>query len=517
MAMSSNGYIPPHDLDAERAAIGACLVSIESAKEVTRILSEQDFYKLAHQNLFGAIQKVLEDRGEIDWIAIRNEWASRDGWDKSKCNNYLHQMDAWRFASSGADYYAYLVRQERLKRDAIAQMRTAAKRGLSDTEDIEDVLEDTTKILNELARSGVQNCEVPSVRDLIPEANERLEKRARGELDTVTSGLHLIDERFGGIEPGDFVIIRADYSVGKTALMSNIMLHHAVRRGEPAAVFQAEVSPHVYVIDLARTLAGVDLWRLENGQLSQQQLQKWQKARSTLEDAPLYLDHTSRISAEQIERRARGLVDQHDVSVIGVDHAQILTTEENIDRAVLKLTHISHVLKGIAQEHGVPVMLLSQETEDESGNAHAKWARALETDADVVLALRRDNQVDPEEEGNVCTRTLAIEKGKQKGTGVGQIWFHKPHLRMADDREELDNLYSLEGAGHDKGAPAEKAQSQLSDAGPSDGSGGSGDGANDGEASGDAREGEGTGRTNGGSGRDDDGEGFDVPDDEIPF
>src|SRR3712207_8661880 len=68
--------VPPHDLDAERAVIGAMLVSETAVAAVAERLAAEDFYSEVHRIIYGAMMR-LYSRGEpIDQLTLTNELRS---------------------------------------------------------------------------------------------------------------------------------------------------------------------------------------------------------------------------------------------------------------------------------------------------------------------------------------------------------------------------------------------------------------------------------------------------------
>lgn len=427
-------YIPPHDTQTEMAALGAAILNLSASKTLLNMLVAEDFYVLRHQAIYLAVKETVENESTIDMVLLRDKLKKRGVLEKCGGVAYIAELMECVPSSANIEYYCHLVREDGVKRRAIEKMRSAAEKAkeASEETDIGSILQETAEELDNLSMQKSQGVDVPSVSELLPEANRRLEKRAQGEVDALKTGIGPLDEKYGGIEAGELAIIRADLSVGKTAFATNILLHH-VCGGGAACAFQSEVTSHAYIIDMARTLSGVDLWALEKGRLTQEQLEAWREAQEVLDNCDLWVDTTSRIAAEAIARRTRDAVREHGVSLIMVDHAQLLTTERAFSAETPRLEHISHTLKGVAQEHEIPLLLLSQETDQGDGRAQTKWASAIEEDADWVLALQRTEQYkdDPAMEPDQCKRLLSIEKGRHKGTGRATIWFNKPQLRFA--------------------------------------------------------------------------------------
>ena len=69
--MTAAARVPPHDMEAERAVLGAAMLDRDSRDRVLEMLDPADFYSDAHQKIYGAIAKASEQGHAVDTIGIR--------------------------------------------------------------------------------------------------------------------------------------------------------------------------------------------------------------------------------------------------------------------------------------------------------------------------------------------------------------------------------------------------------------------------------------------------------------
>ena len=75
-------HIPPHDIEAEQACLGACLLDPEALDRVAEILSgSEDFYREAHQEIYGALLALAEKNQNLDLITCANQLKSQNQLD----------------------------------------------------------------------------------------------------------------------------------------------------------------------------------------------------------------------------------------------------------------------------------------------------------------------------------------------------------------------------------------------------------------------------------------------------
>lgn len=65
-----DSVLPPSDLAAEAALLGACLIDQRALDEVADMITEGDFYRPAHGELFAAMV-TMRDKGQpVDPISV---------------------------------------------------------------------------------------------------------------------------------------------------------------------------------------------------------------------------------------------------------------------------------------------------------------------------------------------------------------------------------------------------------------------------------------------------------------
>lgn len=106
---SNDGRIPPHNLDAEEAAIGAALISDTAARELVEELEPSEFYRPAHQFVFGAIREQVAERGSVDIVTVSDRLRRSGHLDEIGGIEYLHELMNATPAVSAAGQYARII------------------------------------------------------------------------------------------------------------------------------------------------------------------------------------------------------------------------------------------------------------------------------------------------------------------------------------------------------------------------------------------------------------------------
>jgi len=69
--------VPPHNLDAERSALGGVLVKPVMFDELATTLGTDDFFLPAHREIFDAMMEISRRQQPIDVVSLGDELKSR--------------------------------------------------------------------------------------------------------------------------------------------------------------------------------------------------------------------------------------------------------------------------------------------------------------------------------------------------------------------------------------------------------------------------------------------------------
>src|SRR4030042_6666688 len=198
--------------------------------------------------------------------------------------------------------------------------------------------------------------------------------------------------------PGDFVIIAARPSVGKSQLMLEIAWHNAFEHDMPVLVCSAEMSMRQIMERELGIRAGLDVLTLRRGGLNDGEWGKAQEVVSQVSEMPLYFV-PAKLSVASIMQKARLLQKTHGLKCLMVDYIQLLVDKADRkggDSMAERVGYISSKLKNIARELEMPVLAacqLNRMVETRDGHrpvlSDLRASGDLEQDADVVLLLYR--------------------------------------------------------------------------------------------------------------------------------
>jgi len=399
----ATGRIPPHNDDAERAVLGAVLLSASAFSEVSEVLRKDDFYKPGHQVLFDAILSFHQEHSSqtIDLITITDYLRSKSLLDLSGGMSYIASLTSDVPTTSNAVYYANIVRSHALRRALLELSGKIQEQIFDESQDIATVLDDTEQKMSDLqASSGTFTEKYQESSILVNRTVDHLMDRAKhGNTDGIKTGFVQLDEMTGGLQPAEFVVIGARPSVGKTAFAISMAVDIAIHRKIPTGFFSAEMTSMAIMERILSAESRVDSKRIRSAILRNQDMANIIDAASRIYEGKLYIQDTPNIKLLDLRSQARRMKRERDIKILFVDYISLINPESkpNVPRHE-QVAEISRSLKTLARELKIPVVALSQVSRDAEGKepnlANLRESGSVEQDADVVILLHRDRLAD---------------------------------------------------------------------------------------------------------------------------
>ncbi|WP_405964791.1 AAA family ATPase [Streptomyces sp. NBC_00723] len=388
----------PHNLEAEKAALGSMLFDLKNIDLVDGVLaSPDDFYEQRHQIIYRAITGLYcrDRKPKIDPITVSAELLASGDINKVGGAAYLHHLMQFVPVMGNADGYAEIVREHAQLRAVLTATRTASQRVLAAANTAAEILDAAMADLQAAAK-GVQPAdEKLSVADrwmgFVEELEAGHDPRA---LDTPWPDLNDIVE----LKPGQLITVGAGTGQGKSLLGMNLAAHVALTRGKPALVASLEMGGSELMARLTAAEAGVDVDRLIRRKLDDSDWQKVVRVGPKLGNAENFvLDDSPNLTIGKIRTRMRWMAGTGRAPAIVVaDYLQLMTPEPSgkKDRTrANEVADISRNLKLLAMEFEIPVVALAQFNRGAVGRqpivSDFKDSSSIEQDSNVIVLMHR--------------------------------------------------------------------------------------------------------------------------------
>jgi len=439
MADTDFRKVPPQNLEAERAVLGAILMDNETVYTVMEILEPSAFYQPSHRLIFNTMLD-LSERGEpIDIVTLVDRLRSTGNLDKAGGADYLPTLADEVPTSAGVANYAKIVREKATLRNLIETSTEIVQDCFDAPGDVDQLLDEAERrifaISEERIRSGFL-----SMKEIVKSSFKTIESlyEKKEHITGVPTGFADIDELTSGFQSSDLIIIAGRPSMGKTAFCLNIAQYASMKKKLTVAVFSLEMAKEQLVMRMLCSEARIDAHRLRSGFLGQTDWPKLSTAAGRLADASIYIDDTPAISSMEMRAKTRRLKADKGLDLVIVDYLQLMSGRGRSDSREQEISEISRSLKALAKELGVPVVALSQLNRGVESRmdkrpilADLRESGAIEQDADVIIFIYRDEVYNKE---SMEKGIAEIIIGKQRNGPVGTrklTWLDK-YTRFED-------------------------------------------------------------------------------------
>ncbi|MBH41742.1 MAG: replicative DNA helicase [Candidatus Magasanikbacteria bacterium] len=446
------GRIPPQNLEAEMSLLGSILLDKESISKVTDQILIGDFYSNAHNDIFAIMLEIYNKNESIDILTVSNRLTEKQLLQKIGGHSYLVKLSNAVPTASHITEYAKIVKRKAVHRKLIAAADKISELGYNEeTQNTDEILDEAQQELFRISQKHI-GANFTSIQNVLSDAFERIDDlhKDKGKLRGVSTGFRDLDDKLGGLQNSDLIILAARPSVGKTSFCLDIARNAAVRSGMPVGVFSLEMSKEQLVDRMLCAEAGVDLWKMRTGNLSDRpdsdDFPRIGRAMGVLSNAPIFIDDAPGNNVMHIRSKARRLKAEHGLGLIIIDYLQLMTShnQRNSENRVQEVAEMSRNLKGIARELNVPVLALSQlsraveQTKPSIPKlSHLRDSGSIEQDADVVLFIYRKSadrnyrlEDIPPDERNLGE--IHIAKHRNGPTGVVQLFFDATRASFKD-------------------------------------------------------------------------------------
>jgi replicative DNA helicase len=392
---------PPHSIQVEQALLGAILLSPNTLDRVSDLIDAGHFFDPIHGEIFDVALKITAAGRAPDALTVAIHFGDRTLDDQRTVKQYIGQLAANVPTIINARSYAKAIRDLSIRRGLILAGEDLVNAAYSGDGSTPDQIAMAEQALYRLAEKGSSNSE-KSMAQIMPEVVARATAAQAaykaGRLPGLGTGINDLDQKLGGLQASDLLILAGRPSMGKTALACNTAHYVAGVLGLPVEVFSLEMSAEQLGMRIAGEQAGIPSDRIRSGAFSDDELKAIDDKSREIAGLPLTIDGRGGVSIAQLAVRARRAKRKRKTALIIIDYLQLMTgTGKRDGNRVQDVTEVTAGLKALAKELDVPILALSQlsrNVEHRSDKrpqlADLRESGSIEQDADVVLFVFRE-------------------------------------------------------------------------------------------------------------------------------
>jgi replicative DNA helicase len=435
--------VPPNSVEAEQSTLGSMMIEKRAIWLATDTVTASDFYRPQHQTIFNAILRLHERNQPIDIITVQDELKAESKLDEVGGTSYLMALFDAVPTAGNVKYHAQIVAEKAGKRRLIEAGREAIGLAMSPDVSFTDALAQSTDAFINIR--GGKDKKMMHIREATRQAWEDIEEVMRTGvfMSDIRTGIDKLDNTTLGLWKGQYTLIGARPSNGKTAIAFQVVRHSP---GLTGLMFCGESGPKALATRQLAAYSGVNIQLLRTGKLTGDQLSAIGMAASRIDDIDLWMRFGS-ISVSSIIATTKMAMLEHNISYIVVDYAQKVQAPGKDMKA--KMDYLNVALKDLAEDNQIAVIVLVQLNR---GADRGEWvdlestrpkmtdfkeAGTFEETADIALML--NNPKPPVDDGQPRKAEIILAKDRQGISGVIPVMWHGSRFTFEGIEEQRND------------------------------------------------------------------------------
>lgn len=418
--------IPPHNMEAEMATLGALLLDWSSIGEVVTYLQPEHFYSQQNQIIFSTLVKLFGAGVTGDVLTLTTELAKTNELEKAGGAAYIASLTDEVPSAANIDYYAHVVLDRATRRSLIKISSEVKTSAFDDSRDSRTILEDAEKKIFALTDMG-QTIQIHDMHEVVGRTTEIIQEHYHNHdsYSGIPCGFTKLDSMTSGFQKSELSIIGARPSMGKTAMALTMMENISIDNKIPCGFFSLEMSYEQIGQRLLSQVSRIPGYKIRSGMMKLEDLQKINDAAGRVYDAPLYIVDTPNMQLLDLRAMARRMVQAKGVQIIFIDYIGLISTQNPSAPVYEQVSEISKSLKSLARELNIPVVALCQVARDAEGAeptlAQLRGSGSIEQDADVVMFIHRERKKTTEDGDQDPVQDAKLIVAKQRNGPIGDV------------------------------------------------------------------------------------------------
>ena len=442
--------IPPHNLDAEKAVLGALLTNGSNSgavvDTVTSILKSEDFYRDAHRIIYDAILEIVHANKTADFITVGEELDRRKRLDAVGGLAYITSL-ANESVSYNVEEHAKIISEKAQLRRLIDAGNKIVGMTYAGEDEPTAILNKAEQMVLDVSGQTQSESSFAAIGDVVLSNLDKLNalQQHDGAITGVPTGFKDVDHVFNGLQKSDLILVAARPAMGKTAFTLNIAQNVTMLYDKTVAFFSLEMGKEQLVGRILSSVAGVSSEKLRRANMDPADWEKVIAAADRMSKSKLFIDDTPGLTVQDMRSKLRRLKVEHGLDLVIVDYIQLMqgrNSGKGSENRQQEVSEISRNLKLIAREFNVPLIALSQLSRSVESRpdkrpvlSDLRESGSLEQDADIVIFLYRDKYYDENSEMGDKAEVL-IRKHRNGAVGSVKLLFIGELTRFLDTVDE---------------------------------------------------------------------------------
>ncbi|BDV02136.1 MAG: replicative DNA helicase [Candidatus Hepatoplasma vulgare] len=414
----------------ERALLGLVIRKPNLVSQIIGVLREE-YFDGKNKEVFLKLENLFKKNQKIDEKILIDNLVKNDKSDLKIWAEYIADLKLDSGFELNIRNYIDLIlekyQKQQLSKVLDSSLRTITKGNKS--KHLDEIIQDIESNIFHITKSRELKDFEPIV-NLTEEFSKKLELiKKEGYKEGIESEIGQLDFILGGFKKGEFIIIAARPSMGKTAFALQIV--NNISRRKKIGLFSLEMPTTSILQRLISSEAMITQDFVRNyDRLNDKEIKRVQLAIERIKPKNIWIDDTPGLTLGELTWKIRKLHSLVNLDLIVIDYLQLLESNNRSDNRQQEITEISRTLKSLAREIEIPIIALSQlsrrvETREDKRPmmSDLRESGAIEQDADVVLLLYRANYYNKGEQQRAIIEDLEVivSKNRNGKTGISKL------------------------------------------------------------------------------------------------
>lgn len=421
----------PHSKEQEIAVLGAMMIDSVALTIALGIVEDESFYIEKNKLIFKAIKNVFNDGKNVDVFSVSEEIKKIDSHNIVKFD-YLSEIVLAVPTAAGIMNNAHLVQEYYIKRKLIEDATKTINEAYSPETDAIALLDKQQNKIDELQNLNVNQIITPAKQPEIVISN--YEFYNADNVRFPRSGIYSFDKFFSPFLPGQFVVIAARPSIGKTSLALTFAKNIS-SQNIPVAFLSLEMSAYELLVKLMSIETDTNSENFHDKSKKPETQIAVRYFCELLPKSKIYIDDTPSLNEISLFAKLKKMVKLYSIQVAFIDYIGLMDCSVNKKNRAEEISHISRKIKMIAKKLSITIFGLVQiNREAEKGKFptpalhHIRDSGSIEQDADTVILIDRPEfyGYDTFEDKETCKRKarLIVAKRRAGKTGIATVGFN---------------------------------------------------------------------------------------------
>lgn len=425
----------PHSLEAEQAVLCSMFLSKYALNNASENLVMEDFYFDKNAKIFKVMTDLHEKNVAIDVTTVTNELNTKEWLVQAGGVEYLSEIVTSLATAANVDEYINIVHEKALLRKLINESTNIITDAYNAKDEVNDLLDSAEKKILNVVKNR-RSSEFKKIQEVLFKTQSDLEflSKNKGDITGLATNFSDYDRLTKGLHPNELIILAARPGVGKTAFALNLATNVAMNSNSTVAIFTLEMAAEQLAMRMISSIGKIEMNKLKSGNLTHEDLKRFNEAISRLAETKIYIDDTAGITIGEIRSKCRRLASSPDgLSLVIIDYLTLIQGSSRYSgNRQQEVSEISRSLKTMALELGVPVIALAQLSRNVEGRENKRpilsdlrESGSIEQDADIVAFLYRDDYYADDKSNPTSDIELIIAKHRSGPPGTINLKFQK--------------------------------------------------------------------------------------------